>query len=112
MDALPAGFEFRPYIEGPGLYLGNELLAHACPANPDPGAPWRLCIAPRRPPRFEFLPDEAACLRYMARWVLLWEAEIRERIGHAQPPFVNPYTGSGAPSKHPRPRSRRRDRIE
>lgn len=112
MDALPTGFEFRDYLDGPGLYLGSELLAHACPANSDPGAPWRLCISPRRPPRYEFLQDEAACRHYLARWACLWEAQIRERIGQSQPPFVNPVTGTGTGTNHPRPRSRRRVRIE
>lgn len=44
----------------------------------DPGAPWRLCISPAGSPRYEFLRDEDARLRYMAAWATKSEAEIRK----------------------------------
>lgn len=108
MLTLPPGFEFRPYVGGPGLYLGDDLVAHASPARDEPGARWRLCIAPRGIPRYEFLRDEDACLRYMAGWAVKWEAEIRQSVasvgtGHPYGEVKSPTE----PSRHPRGRSRR-----
>lgn len=106
---LPPGFRFRHYIDGPGLYLGSEQVACAGPANDDPGAAWRLCLYPRRPPRYVFLADEAACRRYMAAWATQWEAEIRARCEGRSSGFEH-LVRSGVPApegRHPRPGSRR-----
>ena len=108
MHSLPPGFEFRPYVDGPGLYLEGRVIATACPANGDPGAPWRLCISPKGSPRCEFLRDEDACLRYMAAWATKWEAEIRRArvdVGTGHP--YGDVRAPSEPSRHPRGRSRR-----
>lgn len=108
METLPPGFEFRPYLDGPGLYLGPEVVAHACPASDTAGAPWRLCLSPRSPPRYEFLVSEAACRRYMARWAMRWEAEIRGRLKDPRTGFEHLVPAGPTPAtRHPR-RARRR----
>lgn len=109
MHALPPGFEFKPYVDGPGLYLDGTVVATATQANRQPGAPWRLCISPTGAPRYEFLRDEDACLRYMAAWATRWEAAIRKArvdvgTGH---PYADVRSPS-EPSRHPRGRARRR----
>ena len=109
MDVLPAGFEFRHYIDGPALYLAGEIVANACPANPEPGAPWRLCIAPRKWPRYEYLASEAACRRYMAAWARRWEAEIRVRVAASDRSFEHLALNGPVPvTRHPRGKARRR----
>lgn len=108
--ALPPGFHFQPYLGGPSLHVGEEQVASACPARDEPGAPWRLCLRPRRPPRYEFLPNEDACLRYMAAWARRWEAEIRDRCALPSTAFAHLATTGATPatqSRHPRHRSRR-----
>lgn len=112
METLPPGFEFRPYLDGPGLYVGQELVAHACAANDDPGAPWRLCISPRSPVRYEFLASEAACRRYMAAWARRWEAEIRDRLKGLQTGFEHLIpTGPTPMTRHPRRTKRKGPRL-
>lgn len=110
---LPPGFTFEPYVDGPCLRLDGEMLACACPANSDPGARWRLCLSPRRPPRYEFLADEEACRRYMAAWAKRWEAEIRERCRGRTSGWEHLVRSDGpAPEgRHPRPRSRRGTKL-
>jgi len=108
METLPPGFEFVPYLGGPALQLDGEVIASACPANDGPGAPWRLCIHPRRPPRYEFLPDEAACRRYMEAWARRWEGQIREHLAAPSSPFQHLIPAGGvAHTTHIRPRARR-----
>ncbi|MDF5814323.1 hypothetical protein P4152_17235 [Pseudomonas aeruginosa] len=93
--ALPPGFHFEPYLGGPALYLDDDQVASACPARDEAGASWRLCLCPRRPPRYEFLADEQACLRYMAAWARRWEAEIRARYPvPVDPPATVPHEKS------------------
>ena len=77
--ALPPGFHFEPYLGGLALYLDDDQVASACPARDEAGAPCRLCLRPRRPPRYEFLANEEVCPGYMAAWARRWEAEIRAR---------------------------------
>lgn len=112
MHDLPPGFEFRPYVGGPGLYLDGTQIANASPARDEPGAAWRLCIAPKGIPRYEFLRDEEACLRYMAGWARKWETEIRKALadvgtGHPYGEVRSP----AEPSQHPRGRSRRKSGL-
>jgi hypothetical protein len=112
MHDLPPDFEFRPYVQGPALYLGEEIVAHASPARDEPGAPWRVSLEPRKPPRFVFLRDEATSLRYMAGWAIKWEAHIRERCRNESRAFAHLATsGAEHPSRHPRGRSRRRSGL-
>jgi len=110
---LPPDFEFRHFIDGPALYLGDEAVAYASPARDEPGAPWRLYKTARRPPRYAFLPDEQACREYLTRWAIQWEAQIREACASADQPFQHLASGDQPrePSRHPRPRSRRRSRL-
>lgn len=110
MNLLPPGFEFRPSLDGPGLFLGEDRVAIACPARDEPGAPWRLCLSPRGQPRYEFLPDEAACVRYMAAWARRWDTEIREACASTAHPYSHLATsGLCRPdTRHPRGRARRR----
>ena len=106
---LPDGFRFEWFVDGPALYLGNEVVATASPANYDPDPPWRLCMNPDRQERrtvFRRNQDEAE--RYMAAWARKWQDRLRE-----QNP-VNPmscYTGlnmvSQQEAKYPRRRKRR-----
>ncbi len=99
--ALPPGFHFEPYLGGPALYLDDTQVASACPARDEAGASWRLCLCPRRPPRYEFLADEQACLRYMAAWARRWEAEIRARYPvPVDPPATVPHEKS-SPNRRP-----------
>ena len=110
---LPPGFTFEPFIDGPSLCLDGERIAFAGPANLDPGAPWRLCLSPRRTPRYEFLASEEACRRYMAGWARRWEAEIRERCQGRLSGWEH-LSRSGEPApegRHPRPRTRRGAKI-
>lgn len=77
---LPAGFEWRPYLDGPALYLGDRLVAMACPARDEARAPWRVALNPRHVGmRYEFLADEVSARRYVEAWSRKWEAELRER---------------------------------
>lgn len=110
---LPPGFTFEPFIDGPSLCLDGERIAVASPASLDPGAPWRLCLSPRRSPRYEFLASEEACLRYMAGWARRWEVEIRERCQGRLSGWEHlAVSGGPAPGgRHPRPRSRRGVKI-
>ena len=112
MRALLPGFEFCPYVGGPGLYMDGRLIAHASAATDEPGALWRLCISPSGMPRYEFLRDEDACVRYMAAWARKWEAQIRQAMadvgkGHPYGEVRSP----AQPSRHPRGRSRRQSGL-
>jgi len=114
MDAgleLPADFSFGWRGDGPCLEFRGELVADATPANHDPDPPWRLCISPRRPPRYEFLCSELACRRYMAAWARRWEAQVRERLAHPPAAFTDFGHGAsdvGLNTTHPRRKARRR----
>lgn len=112
MHTLPPGFEFRPYVDGPGLYLDGRVIATATPANGSPDTPWRLCISPNGIPRYEFLRDKDACLRYMAAWAKRWENEIRNTLADVGTGHPYGEVGSPAePSRHPRSRSRRKSEL-
>jgi len=107
---LPDGFRFEPYVDGPCLRVGDEVVATACPARDEPGAPWRICLAPRKPPRFVFCPDEEACLRYMEAWARKWEVEIRERCDRPSLEFAHLRQTGQTPAEPQYPRRRKRRR--
>lgn len=78
---LPDGFHFERYIDGPGLYLGDRVVATACPANHDPDSPWRVCMNPAGLPRYVFTRTEGGAEQYLAQWARKWERQIREAVG-------------------------------
>ena len=63
---LPDGFHFVRYIEGPGLYLGDRVVATTTPANYDSNPPWRICINPSGLPRYEFREAEEQAVADLA----------------------------------------------
>lgn len=69
---LPAGFEWRPYIDGPALYLGDRMLAVA--SRLEQG--WRVDFVLHR--RSEFFASEAGATRYVTAWAFKWEDRIRK----------------------------------
>lgn len=86
---LPNGFHFEQYVDGPGLYLGDRVVASACPANYDPDPPWRLCINPAGLPRYVFTRTEADSIRYMEAWARKWESRIKEEAGRTGNQFAH-----------------------
>jgi len=73
---LPTGFSWRDYINGPGLYLGDRLIANA--VQPSEGALWRLTYGVRENiPNTKFFSCEAAAKRYAEAWAVKWEARLR-----------------------------------
>lgn len=86
---LPDGFHFEDYVGGPGLYLGDRLVATTCPANYDPNPPWRTCTFPSGLPRYVFHGTEEQAVRYMTAWAVKWEAQIREASRNAGDPFAH-----------------------
>lgn len=73
-STLPDGFTWGTWIDGPGLFHGERLVAYAC----EVAVGWRLCLmGGGKPLRYEFLTDEAACRRYAEAWARKWQAEIR-----------------------------------
>ena len=107
---LPDGFHFEPYVGGPGLYLGERLVATTCPANHDPNPPWRTCTFPSGLPRYVFHRTEEQSVRYMTAWAVKWEAQIRETVRNAGDPFAHLMSarGKGIHTTHPRRRRSRR----
>jgi len=107
---LPDGFHFEHYIGGPGLYLGDRLVATTTPANYDPSPPWRICINPSGLPRYEFRDTEDQAVRYMAEWARKWEARIRESVEQIEDPFshLTVSRGQSISTTHPRRRRTRR----
>jgi len=104
---LPDGFHFEQYIGGPGLYLGNHLIATTTPANYDPNPPWRICINPSGLPRYEFRDTEEQAVRYMTAWATKWEARIRETVGQVGDPFAHLMVSRGQTISTTHPRRRR-----
>lgn len=72
---LPAGFEWRPYIDGPALYLGDRMLAVS--SRLEQG--WRVDFVLHR--RSEFFAGEAEAIRYVTAWARKWENRIRQEAG-------------------------------
>lgn len=109
MDALPPGFTFDHFIDGPCLRLNGEVIATACPANYDPGCPWRISLHPRRAGSTVFLATEAGARRYMAAWARRWETEIRERCAGPNQAFAHLLVSPppGLDKTHPRRRHKR-----
>lgn len=108
---LPADFTFGWFIDGPSLEFRGEVIATATPVNRSPNPPWRLCINPRCPPRYEFLATEAGCRRYMAAWARKWETQIRERLAYPPAAFTDlGRSAGGIPlnTTHPRRTARRK----
>ncbi len=112
---LPEGFQWRPYSGGPGLYCGNRLVAHACEASPGNG--WRLSLdGGHNAGRYEFLADEAACVRYTEAWARKWADRIRSYGSEPRPlgagaGAMGPRTGEPVQSRHPRGKARRRSPL-
>lgn len=101
MHALPPGFEFRPYVDGPGLYLGEKAIAFACAANHDPNPPWRLCLnVGTLSASTVFTATEAGALRYMAAWARKWEPEIRKAHEAVSHPFGHLAVRGPVPDTH------------
>jgi len=107
---LPDGFHLERYIGGPGLYLGDRVVATATPANYDLNPPWRVCINPSGLPRYVFLDTEEQAVRYMTAWVVKWEARIRETVRDMGDSFAHLMVSRGQTisTTHPRRRRSRR----
>lgn len=72
---LPDGFEWRPYVDGPALYLGDRMLAvHS--SLPD-GC--RIDFVLHRHSKFFSSQDQAQ--RYCEAWAVKWESRIRNEAG-------------------------------
>lgn len=74
---LPDDFEWRPYIDGPALYLGDRMLAVSTRLERS----WRTDFVLHR--RSEFFASEEAATRYVIAWACKWEDRIRRE---ARPP--------------------------
>jgi hypothetical protein len=107
---LPDGFHFEQYTGGPGLYLGEHVIATATPANYDSNPPWRICINPAGLPRYEFRDTEEQAVRYVSAWANKWEVRIREAVGQVGDPFTHLMVSRGQTisTTHPRKRRSRR----
>lgn len=113
-DELPPGFHFERYIDGPGLYYREHVVANASPANYRPDPPYRIAINPNSiHRRFEFTDTEAEAVRYMAAWARKWEKRIIEEVISLNPPKVASTEPKEPPPQttHPRRHSRRAPRI-
>ncbi|GAB3053955.1 hypothetical protein [Stenotrophomonas tumulicola] len=72
---LPEGFEIKPYLGGPALFLDGSVVVLA--AELDNGnARLDMCVGTIRQ-QSRFITDARRAEGYMARWAVLWEAEIR-----------------------------------
>ena len=84
---LPDGFHFEHHIRGPGLYLGQHVVAFCSPANYDPVPPWRVEINPNSVHRrCVFTDTEGQAVRYMAAWARRWESRIMAEVASLNPP--------------------------
>ncbi len=74
---LPEGFEWRPFVTGPALYLaGRQLaIASALPTG------YRVDFVLRR--RSEFFDNLESAQRYCAAWARKLEVRLRKEV--AQP---------------------------
>lgn len=73
---LPDGFEWRPFVNGPALYLADRQLVIA--SELDSGA-YRVDFVLRR--RSEFFDNVEGAQRYSAAWARRWEVRIRQEVG-------------------------------
>ena len=114
MHPLPPGFEFRPYIDGVAVYMGEKAVAIAGPANHDPAPPWRISLnVGLIRGRYYFTANEEAARRYMAAWARKWAARIRQEHQSAASPLGHLARSEPGPqTTHIRGRSRQRSGIE
>lgn len=72
---LPPGFEIKPYLGGPALFLEGSVVVLS--AELDNGnARLDMCVGTIRQ-QSRFITGALRAEGYMARWAVLWEAEIR-----------------------------------
>lgn len=69
---LPEGFEWRPFVSGPALYLAGRQLAIASALSTGYRVDFVLCR------RSEFFDDLESAQRYCAAWAWKWEVRIRK----------------------------------
>lgn len=73
---LPPGFEIRPYIDGPGLYLNGQIVGVAS-SIPEGRARVDLCVSTAKR-HSHFLDSMSVAEEYLRRWAVRWEGRIRE----------------------------------
>ena len=71
---LPEGFDWRPYLNGPALYAGDQMLAVLSRLTDG----WRIDFVLYR--RSEFFASEATAIRYVTAWACKWETRIRKEV--------------------------------
>lgn len=72
---LPEGFQWRTYLGGPALYLGDRQLADVTAL---PNGKFRACMHPvSLAVRYEFFDSERAACLYIEAWAGQWEARLR-----------------------------------
>jgi len=76
---LPPGFEWRPWLDGPALYLRGQQIASITPLD---GGRCRVCLNSNnaRTMRYQFCRNEAAAIAYVERWAAKWEAVLRAGV--------------------------------
>ena len=70
----PDGYTWRPYLDGPALYLGRGMVAMVSPI--PSGARVALNVGTNRL-RFVFLGDERRAVAYVEAWAWKWDREIQ-----------------------------------
>lgn len=73
---LPEGFEWRPFVKGPALYLAGRQLA-ICSLLDNGRVRVDFCLV-RRSEFFDQLKDAE---HYCVAWARKWERRIREEAG-------------------------------
>lgn len=88
---LPDGYQWRKWIEGLALYLGDVQVATVTPVT---GGTRTLVNANSVRMRYVFFDAEVAAVRYVEAWASKWDERLRaERAGRAVPNW-----GAVAPS--------------
>lgn len=73
---LPPGFEIRPHIEGPALFLDGRMVAVSSDTTSGQ-CRLDLCVSTAKR-HSHFIPSMALAETYLARWAVKWEERIRE----------------------------------
>lgn len=76
---LPPGFEIRPCLDGPALYLDGRMIGVASPTSSGKTR-LDLCVGTLRV-RSHFIASIDRAEDYLRGWAVKWEGRIRELYG-------------------------------
>ncbi|MFK3845280.1 hypothetical protein [Stenotrophomonas sp. NPDC078853] len=76
---LPPGFEIRPFLDGPALYLDGRMIGVASPTSSGKTR-LDLCVGTLKS-HSNFIASIGRAEDYLRGWAVKWEGRIRELYG-------------------------------